>query len=85
LPIAAELGFDKTWFIILIAMNLQTSFLTPPVGYSLFYMQGTVPPEVKLNDIYKGIVPFVIIQVIGLSICILYPPLVTYIPRLVLD
>lgn len=84
LPIATQLGFDKIWFIILIAVNLQMSFLTPPVGYALFYMKTTVPPEVKLIDIYKGIIPFVIIQAIGLMICILFPSLVTYIPSIVI-
>lgn len=84
LPIASELGFDTVWFIILIAVNLQMSFLTPPVGYALFYMKTTVPPEIKLIDIYKGIIPFVIIQAIGLTIFILFPQLITYIPSIVI-
>jgi tripartite ATP-independent transporter DctM subunit len=81
LPIAVKLGFDKLWFIILIAVNLQTSFLSPPFGYALFYMKTTVPPEVRLVDIYKGIVPFIILQLIGLGLCILWPQLVTYLPN----
>lgn len=84
LPIASQLGFDKIWFIILIAANLQMSFLTPPVGYALFYMKTTVPPEIKLIDIYKGVVPFVIIQAIGLMLFILFPWLITYIPSIVI-
>jgi len=84
LPIASQLGFDKIWFIILIAANLQMSFLTPPVGYALFYMKTTVPPEIKLIDIYKGIVPFVILQAIGLTLFILFPWLITYIPSIVI-
>lgn len=80
LPIAAKLGFDKLWFIILIAVNLQTSFLSPPFGYALFYMKTTVPPEIRLLDIYKGVVPFIILQLIGLILCILWPQLVTYLP-----
>jgi len=84
LPIAQELGFDLTWFIILLAVNLQASFLTPPFGYALFYMQATVPPEIVLKDIYKSIVPFIIIQLISLSVCILFPSLVTYLPSIVI-
>ena len=84
LPIAAQLGFDPIYFIILIAVNLQISFLTPPVGYALFYMQGTVPPEVKLIDIYRGIIPFTILQIVGLLIVIYFEPLVTFLPRAVL-
>jgi tripartite ATP-independent transporter DctM subunit len=80
LPIAAKLGFDKLWFIILIAVNLQTSFLSPPFGYALFYMKTTVPPEINLLDIYKGVIPFIILQLIGLALCIFWPELVTYLP-----
>jgi tripartite ATP-independent transporter DctM subunit len=84
LPIANELGFDLTWFIILIAVNLQASFLTPPFGYALFYMQATVPPGIILKDIYKSVLPFIIIQVISLAVCILFPSIVTYLPKLVI-
>jgi tripartite ATP-independent transporter DctM subunit len=84
LPIAKELGFDPTWFIILLAVNLQTSFLSPPFGYALFYLQATVPPEIVLKDIYKSIVPFIIIQLISLIICILFPILVTYLPSIII-
>jgi TRAP-type mannitol/chloroaromatic compound transport system permease large subunit len=80
LPIAKELGFDLTWFIILLAINLQTSFLSPPFGYALFYMQATAPPGITLKDIYKSVVVFMIIQLISLTVCILFPPLVTYLP-----
>jgi len=84
LPIATELGFDKIWFIIMMAVNLQTSFLTPPFGYALFYMKTTVPPGIRLVDIYKSIVPFVVLQVIGLMICIVFPSLATYLPRIII-
>jgi tripartite ATP-independent transporter DctM subunit len=89
-PILARLDFSEhvgpafifmPWITILIAVNLQTSFLTPPFGFTLFYMKGTVPPEVSLLDIYKGIVPFVILQLIGLSLCIVYPEIVLWLPR----
>jgi tripartite ATP-independent transporter DctM subunit len=84
LPIAKELGFDLTWFIILLAVNLQTSFLSPPFGYALFYMQATAPPEIVLKDIYKSIVPFIIFQLISLIICILFPTIITYLPTIVI-
>jgi len=63
------------WFAILMAVNLQTSFLTPPFGFALFYLKGIAPKEVKIQSIYAGIVPFVIIQLIGLIIVIMYPEL----------
>ena len=85
LPIAVKLGFDKIWFIVLIAVNLQTSFLSPPFGYALFYMKTTVPKEVSLLDIYKGVVPFILIQLIGLAIIILWPWLVTYLPARIIN
>lgn len=84
LPITQELGFDMTWVIILIAVNLQASFLTPPFGYALFYMQATVPREIQLKDIYKSVLPFIIIQVISLTVCILFPSIVTYLPSIVI-
>lgn len=72
-PIAINLEINPVWFAILIAMNLQTSFLTPPFGFSLFYLRGVAPDSVKTTDIYKGVVPFIIIQVTVLSILVVYP------------
>jgi len=73
LPIANVIGLDPLWFAILIAMNLQTSFLTPPFGFSLFYLKGCCPPEIRTVDIYRGVVPFIILQVIVLFILAVYP------------
>ncbi|MCP4008663.1 MAG: TRAP transporter large permease subunit [Proteobacteria bacterium] len=73
------------WFVILVAITLQTSFLTPPVGFALFYLKGVCPPEVKLTDIYKGVVPFIILQLIGLAIVIAFPSLSTWLPALVYE
>jgi tripartite ATP-independent transporter DctM subunit len=72
-PIALSLGIDMQWFAILIAMNLQASFLTPPFGFSLFYLKGVAPSSVKTTDIYKGVVPFIFIQVSVLVSLILFP------------
>jgi tripartite ATP-independent transporter DctM subunit len=68
------------WFVMLVAITLQTSFLTPPVGFALFYLKGVCPPEVKLTDIYKGVTPFIILQLMGLLIVILFPSLTTWLP-----
>jgi len=71
------------WFVMLVAITLQTSFLTPPVGFSLFYLKGVCPPEVKLTDIYKGVAPFIVLQLIGLTIVLMVPSLVTWLPAAV--
>ena len=73
LPIAEALGIPLLWFAILIAMNLQTSFLTPPFGFSLFYLKGVAPPEVHTMDIYKGVMPFILIQIMVLASILLFP------------
>ncbi|WP_305044434.1 TRAP transporter large permease [Geoalkalibacter sp.] len=80
-PIAMDLGFNPLWFAMLICINLQTSFLTPPFGYALFYFKGVAPPEYTMGDIYKGILPFVMIQIVGLIIMILFPGIITYLPE----
>ena len=72
-PIAANLGIDPIWYAILIAMNLQTSFLTPPFGFSLFYLKGVAPANVRTTDIYYGVVPFIILQMIVLAILVVFP------------
>jgi len=68
------------WFAILVAVTLQTSFLTPPVGFALFYLKGVCPPEISLSHIYKGVIPFVILQIIGLMIVWEFPSIVTWLP-----
>ncbi len=82
-PLMKTMGFDPVWFAILFAVNLQTSFLTPPFGFSLFYLKGVAPPEVSTVHIYKGIIPFVAIQLIGLLIVIVFPETATWLPRLI--
>ncbi len=71
------------WFLVLVAVTLQTSFLTPPVGFALFYLKGVCPPEVSLGDIYKGVIPFVILQLLALAILLMIPELVTWLPAYV--
>ena len=72
-PISEVIGINPVWFAILIAMNLQTSFLTPPFGFSLFYLKGVSPEGIKTTDIYKGVIPFIIIQVLVLASIVVYP------------
>ena len=69
------------WFAVLLAVNMQTAFLTPPFGFALFYMKGTVPPGVTMAHIYRGIVPFVLIQLLALALCIAFPETVLWLPR----
>jgi tripartite ATP-independent transporter DctM subunit len=79
-PVVAALGFDLTWFVVLFAVTLQTSFLTPPVGFSLFYLKGVAPPEVTIVDIYKGVIPFVLCQLLAVFLVFEFPQLVLWLP-----
>lgn len=90
-PIVSGLGLDipgfgvvdnpeLVWFVLLVAVALQTSFLTPPVGFALFYLKGVCPPEVRLADIYRGVVPFIVLQLIALAVVAAWPPIVTWLP-----
>lgn len=79
-PLFQKFGFDLLWVGILIAMNLQSSFLTPPFGFSLFYLKGVAPKEVRTSDIYRGVVPFLLVQVVVLLLIYLFPGLVLWLP-----
>ncbi len=81
-PVIAALGFDPVWFTVLFAVCLQTSFLTPPVGFALFYLKGVAPPEVEVWTIYRGVVPFVVVQLLALAILFSFPALATWLPAL---
>jgi tripartite ATP-independent transporter DctM subunit len=81
LPIMVNHGVDLVWLAILVALNLQTSFLTPPVGWALFFLKGVAPPEVRSRDIYVGVLPFVLLQVAALVMVFRYPGLATWLPR----
>ena len=80
-PVVKAAGIDLTWFLILIAVMLQTSFLTPPVGFSLFYLKGVVPKGVTIKDIYVGVIPFVLLQVLMVAACIVFPEIITWLPN----
>lgn len=81
-PLMIEAGFDPVWLALIFAVNLQTSFLTPPFGFSLFYLKGVCPEGVSTTAIYKGIIPFVLIQMFVLGLCMAYPDLLLWLPRL---
>jgi TRAP-type mannitol/chloroaromatic compound transport system permease large subunit len=82
LPIATKLGFNPLWFVELIAVNLQMSFLTPPFAYSIFFVKGVAPPEVTTQDIYWGVIPFVTLQAVGLALCVIFPDIILWLPGL---
>ena len=81
-PVIYGGSYDPKWVTILIAINLQTSFLTPPFGFALFYLRGVAPPSVTTGHIYRGVVPFVLIQVVALAILWAFPVIVTIVPNL---
>jgi len=83
LPIADQLGFDKVWFVVAMAVMLQDSFLTPPFGYALFFLKGVAPPEVQTKDIYWGTFPFWRLMELGLLIVVLFPKTITWLPSLI--
>ena len=85
LDLGMEAGDKALWIGIMIAVNLQTSFLTPPFGFALFYLKGVAPEGVTTVDIYRGIVPFVVIQLVALAIIYHWPQIVLWLPNVVFD
>jgi len=80
-PVLLAMGLDPVWLGIMIAINLQTSFLTPPFGFALFYLRGVAPPEVSTGQIYRGVIPFVAIQIFALILLAVFPGIVTWLPQ----
>ncbi|MCW5700569.1 MAG: TRAP transporter large permease subunit, partial [Rhodospirillales bacterium] len=80
-PILLQMDISPIWFGVMVAVNLQTSFLTPPFGFALFYLRGVAPPSVTTMDIYRGIIPFVVIQLAGLAVLAAFPDLATWLPK----
>lgn len=80
-PVLFSMGVDPLWFAILFALCLQTSFLTPPVGFALFYIKGVCPPEVATRDVYLGVLPYILIQLLGLALVFFFAPLATWLPN----
>ena len=76
-PVLSQIGIDPIWFGILVALNLQASFLTPPFGFSLFYLRGVAPPTISTVDIYRGVIPFIFLQLVALVVVMLFPGMIT--------
>ena len=83
LPFFTRSGVDIVWLCMLVAMNLQTSFLTPPFGWSLFYLKGVAPPEIKTGHIYRGVMPYIGIQLLALLLLMIFPALATWLPHII--
>ena len=81
-PVVQSLGFDLVWFTVMFAVCLQTSFLTPPVGFAIFYLKGVAPDGIGVRTIYRGVVPFILLQLLGLTLIFVWKPLVTWLPSL---
>jgi tripartite ATP-independent transporter DctM subunit len=81
-PVAQELGIDLVWFGVILGANLQASFLTPPFGFALFYLRGVAPPEVTTGHIYRGVIPFILLQLLVLMLIIVFPGIVSFLPSL---
>jgi tripartite ATP-independent transporter DctM subunit len=84
-PVLLMMGIDPLWLGIMMAINLQTSFLTPPFGFALFYLRGVAPPQITTMHIYKGVVPFILIQLLALGLIVIWPELATWLPGLMAD
>lgn len=84
-PLVKTLGFDPIWFSILFLMIIQTSYLTPPMAPAIFYLKGIVPPEIKLKDMFGGVIPYVVLQLIGITLLIIFPKLATWLPSVMLS
>ena len=80
-PILLSMGIDPIWLGILIAINLQTSFLTPPFGFAIFYLKSVIPKNIDTVEIYKGVIPFIVIQIITITIIIIIPEITTWLPN----
>lgn len=84
LPIVRMLGFDEIWFGVLYAITIQTGYISPPFGYTLFYIKGPLPPSIGMGTVYRGVTPFMLMQMMALVICAAFPGLVTWLPRLMM-
>jgi tripartite ATP-independent transporter DctM subunit len=81
-PVARQLGLDLVWYGVILGANLQTSFLSPPFGFALFYLRGVAPKEVKTADIYRGVIPFILLQLLVLILIIVFPGIVSFLPSI---
>jgi tripartite ATP-independent transporter DctM subunit len=83
MPIVNSLGFDPIWFGILFVINMEIGYMTPPFGFNLFYLKGVVPPSITMQDIYRSVLPYVLVGIVGLAIIMIFPQIATWLPELV--
>jgi len=81
LPIITALDFDPLWFGVLFMITAQMAYITPPFGYTLFYLKGVLPPHIGIAQVYRGVIPFFLLQVFALILFVLFPDLVTWLPN----
>jgi len=84
-PLVIMMGFDPIWFSILFLMVIQTSYLTPPMAPAIFYLKGIVPPEITLKDMFCGVIPYIILQIIGIALVVIFPQIATWLPSVMLN
>ncbi|MGB5707412.1 MAG: TRAP transporter large permease subunit [Arenicellales bacterium] len=84
-PVISSLGVDIVWFTVMFAVCLQTSFITPPLGFALFYMKGVAPKGIAITQVYKGVIPFVLLQLIAVWVVFQWPRIVTWLPEVAYD
>ena len=85
LPVVRTLGFDEVWFGVLFAMTIQMGYISPPFGYTLFYIKATLPPQLSMSTVYRGILPFFLLQLVGLLILVAVPKLATFLPAMMIN
>ena len=83
-PIVIKLGFDPIWFSILFLVVIQTSYLTPPMAPAIFYLKGIVPPEIKVSDMFSGVVPYIVLQLIGIGVIMMFPKIALWLPEIMI-
>jgi tripartite ATP-independent transporter DctM subunit len=84
LPIVTELGFDPIWFGILFIINMEIGYMTPPFGFNLFYLKGVVPPSITMGDIYRSVIPYTAVELVGLALVMIFPAIATWLPSIIL-
>ena len=84
-PVITELGFDPLWFGVIFNLNLQIAYLSPPFGYSIFYLKAVAPPDVTMADLYKSVLPYMALQVVGMILCMIFPQIILWLPNLMMQ
>jgi len=84
-PVITQLGFDPLWFGVIFNLNLQIAYLSPPFGYSIFYLKAVAPPDVTMMDFYKSVLPYMGLQIIGMILCMIFPQIILWLPNLMMQ